>query len=232
MHQDVLHRILIAVLAAVALSGCEQLRVESIPAGEVVACDQAFGGWWRVEAESPELDDADTLHLHVSDDCAQWITIETDADGQRTQEDLSTQMRFDFRRVGEAGYLARIGRAGQSRTAGTRSAMATRCCATSFAQGRIDLFEGDPRREAHRIGGGTGGAARSNRALTRSAARTAIATSTPRSPATAMPSRIGCERFDPIDRAFVELRRVDDRAGTELDALLEFAAGGRQTQAP
>lgn len=220
MHPDFLHRILIAVLAAFALSGCEQLRVESIPAGEVVACDQAFGGWWRVEAESPGIDHADTLHLHVSDDCAQWITVETDADGQRTQDDVATQMRFEFRRIGEDGYLALSdvpNNPDDKHEVGDGYVLLRYVVRAD----RIDLFEGDPRREAHRVGEGlVAGKVESGAHAQCGTDGNCNVNTTITGDGHAIAEWL--RRFDPIDRAFVELRRIDESLATELDPLLNL----------
>ena len=61
MNPSLMKSVLIAALAVFALSSCEQLRVESIPTGEIMACDEDFTGWWRVEAESVDGDDDDAL---------------------------------------------------------------------------------------------------------------------------------------------------------------------------
>jgi hypothetical protein len=211
--------VLVALGTVFALSGCEQLTVESIPAGEVIACDQAFAGWWRVEAESVDGDDDEALHLHVSDDCARWLTLETDADGQRKQEDLSTQMRFDFRRVGDAGYLA-VSDVPDNPNGRHEVGEGYALLRYVVREGRIDLFEGDPRREAHRIAEGL------VRGKVESGAHAQCGTDGNCNVNTTITGdghaiAHWLKRFDPIDRAFFELRRVDDRAGTELDALLK-----------
>ena len=212
-------RILIAALAAFALSGCEQLRVESIPAGEVVACDQDFVGWWRVEGESADGDDDDTLHLRISEDCAHWHTVETDADGQREQEDLSTQMRFDFRQVGDARYLAVSdvpNHPNDKHDVGEGFALLRYVVRGE----RIDLFEGDPRREAHRIAEGLvrGKVESSSHAQCGTDGNCNVNT-TIAGDGDAIADWL--KRFDPIDRALFELRRVDDKTATELDDLLK-----------
>ena len=82
-----------------------------------------------------------------------WVTVETDADGQRKQEDLSSQMRFDFRRIGDIGYLAVSdvpNNPDGKREVGEGFALLRYVVRTD----RIDLFDGDPRREAHRIAEG------------------------------------------------------------------------------
>lgn len=211
--------VLLAALAAFTLSGCEQLTVESIPTGEAVACDKDFVGWWRVETESANDNDG-ALHLHVSDDCAHWLTVETDTGGEGKREDLSAQMRFDFRHVGDNEYLA-VSNAADN--ANDKHEIGDGFVLLRYVvhDDHIDLFEGDPRREAHRIAEGlvrgkveadshaqcgTDGKCNVNTII--SGDGDAIAD--------------WLKRFDPIDRAFVELRRVDAETTTELDALLKM----------
>ena len=213
--------VLLAALAAFALSGCEQLTVESIPSGEVVACDQAFTGWWRVQAESLDGDDDDALHLHVSDDCTRWVTVETDADGQRKQEDLSSQMRFDFRRIGDAGYLAVSdvpNNPDGKREVGEGYALLRYVVRVD----RINLFEGDPRREAHRIAEGlVRGKVESGSQAQCGTDGNCNVNTTITGDGDAIADWL--KRFDPIDRAFFELRRLDDKTTNDLDALLKSA---------
>lgn len=217
-----MNRIVCALIASLALAGCEQLRVESIPSGDIVACDSDFAGWWQVESESVDGSDDETMHLHVSDDCAQWISVETDRDGDSKRDDLATKMRFDFRTIGEDHYLAVSDReAGgePSKEVGEGYALLRYVVRAD----RIDLFEGDPRREAHRIADGlvNGRVRADSHAGCGTDGECAVNT---------MISGDGdaiaawIKRFDPIDRAFMELRRVDEKTATTLDAHLKPAA--------
>lgn len=209
----------IAALAAFALSGCEQLRVESIPTGEIIACDKDFAGWWRVESESVDNDDDDAPLLHVSADCTRWITLESDADGTRKQDELSAQMRFDFRRIGDAGYLAVSDipdNPGDKHEVGEGYALLRYV----VRHDRIDLFEGDPRREAHRIAGGfVNGRVESKSHAGCGADGGCAVNATITGDGDAIAAWL--KRFDPIDRAFMELRRIDDKPAAEFDALLK-----------
>ena len=222
-------RIVLAALAALALSGCEQLRVESIPTGEIVACDPAFAGWWRLQSESVDNDDDgddDAVSLQVSADCAHWVTLESESDGTHKREDMAEQMHFEFRALGDARYLAVSDLPGDTNgkhDVGDGYALLRYVVHSD----RIDLFEGDPRREAHRIadgfvngrvetkshaGCGTDGGCSVNTIVTGDG--DAIAA--------------WLKRFDPIDRAFMELRRVDEATASTLDDLLKSApAGGK-----
>lgn len=215
-------RILFALLAAFALSGCEQLRVESIPSGEIVACATAFAGWWRVESESVDADDDEAMHLHVSDDCAQWISVETDRDGDSKREDLATKMRFDFRTIGDEHYLAVSDREPgdePSKDVGEGYALLRYVVRAD----RIDLFEGDPRREAHRIADGlVNGLVRADSHAGCGADGECAVSTMISGDADAIAAWV--KRFDPIDRAFMELRRVDDKTAGTLDAHLKPAA--------
>ncbi|HWT16669.1 MAG TPA: hypothetical protein VN581_12865 [Patescibacteria group bacterium] len=210
--------VLIALCAVFALSGCEVLRVESLPTGEIIACDKDFVGWWRVESESVEADD-DTLHLHLDNDCTHWTFVENDADGQRKQEDLSTQMRFDFRRVGDARYLAASDvpdNPDDKHDVGEGFALLRYVVRAD----RIDLFEGDPRREAHRVAEGLirGTVESGSHARCGENGNCSVNT-TITGDGDAIADWL--KRFDPIDRSFMELRRVDARTTTELDELLK-----------
>lgn len=219
MKPSLMNSVLIAALAAFALSGCEQLRVESIPTGEIIACDKEFAGWWRVEDESVDNNDDDAPLLHVSADCAHWLTVETDADGERKQDDLSAQMRFDFRRIGDDGYLAVSDipdNPDDKHDVGEGYALLRYIVRSD----RIDLFEGDPRREAHRIAGGFVNGrveSKSHGGCGADGGCAVNATITGGGDAIAA----WLKRFDPIDRAFMELRRVDGQTAGELDALLK-----------
>lgn len=211
-------RILIAALATFALSGCEQLRVESIPTGEVLACDSDFAGWWRVESDAADGGD-EAVHLHVSDDCAHWRTVETDAEGRRKQDDLSTQMRFDFRRIGDARYLA-VSDLPDNENGKHDVGEGFALLRYVVRDDRIGLFEGDPRREAHRIAEGLvrGKVESSSHAQCGTDGNCNVNT-TITGDGDAIADWL--KRFDPIDRALFELRRVDDKTATELDDLLK-----------
>lgn len=213
-------RLILVALAALVLSGCEQLRVESIPTGEVIACDQDFVGWWRVESESANGDD-DVLHLHVNDDCRYWVTVENDSNGERKREELAEQMGFDFRRVGDDHFLAVSDR--------SKDPEGKHEVGEGFALLRyvvrddhIDLFEGDPRREAHRIAEGLvrGKVESSSHAQCGTDGKCNVNT-TITGDGDAIADWL--KRFDPIDRAFMELRRVDDETSKDLDVLLKSA---------
>lgn len=219
MKPSLMKSVLIAALAVFALSGCEQLRVESIPTGEIMACDKDFTGWWRVEAESVDGDDDDALHLHISDDCAHWLTVETDADGQRKQDDLSTQMRFEFRQVGDARYLA-VSDVPNNPSDKHEVGEGYALLRYVVRGDRIDLFEGDPRREAHRIAEGlVRGKVESGSHAQCGTDGTCNVNTTITGDGDAIADWL--KRFDPIDRALFELRRIDDRTAAELDALLK-----------
>jgi hypothetical protein len=208
-------RVLVAVIAALALCGCEQLRVESVPSGEVVACDPALTGWWRVEAEAADGgDDDDTLHLHVSADCAQWITVETDRDGDGKREDMAEKMRFEFRALGEDRYLAVSDR--DPGSDGKREVGEGYALLRYVVRGqRVDLFEGDPRREAHRIAEGlVNGRVRADSHANCGADGKCSVNTMISGDGDAISAWL--RRFDPIDVAFMELRRVDERVEAEL----------------
>ena len=214
-----MRHLLCALIAAFALAGCEQLHVESIPTGEVIACDPAFAGWWQVESEAADDDDDEPMHLHVDADCMHWVSVETDSAGEREREELSEKMRFEFRKVDDDTYLAVSDRdPGESgkREVGDGHVLLRYVVRTD----RIDLFEGDPRREAHRIAEGlvSGKVETGSHANCGADGKCSVNT---------MISGDGdaiaawLKRFDPIDRAFLELRRVHTQQQAQLNALLK-----------
>lgn len=210
-------KVLFALCTVFALSGCEQLRVESIPAGDVVACDQAFVGWWQV-ASQDEDKGADTLHLKVSGDCAHWFTVETSAEGQRKMEDLAVKMRFDQRRVDGSSYLAisdRPNAADHSREVGEGYVLLRYVVR---AQG-IDLFEGDPRREAHRIAEGLVRGKVDSNSPAQCGERGNCNVNTQISGDGAAIAE-WLKRFDPLDHAFLNLQRIDEASAREFDLYL------------
>ena len=213
-------RIIFALFFAFTLSGCEQLRVESIPTGENIACDPQFVGWWRVESESANGGD-DVLHLHVNDDCKYWVTVENDSNGERKREDLAEQMGFDFRRVGDDHYLAV---SDLSKNSEGKHEVGEGYALLRYVvhDDRIDLFEGDPRREAHRIAEGlVRGKVESGSHAQCGTDGNCNVNTTITGDGDAIADWL--KRFDPIDRALFELRRVDNKTRSELDAILKTA---------
>lgn len=212
-------RLLCALLASLVLAGCEQLRVASLPAGEVMACDAALAGWWEVRSEMPLEESDDTMHLHVSDDCSQWVTVETDRDGKRKREVASEKIRFEFRKLDDARYLglSDIGEAGSQLDSVGEGYVLLRYV---VRDDRVDLFDGDPRREAHRIAEGlvVGSVESQSHLGCGDHGRCAVNT-TIKGDEHAIASWI--RRFDPLDRAVFELRRVDDRTQKKLAADLK-----------
>jgi len=210
-------RILFAVIAAFALAGCEQLHVESIPTGEVIACDPAFSGWWRMQSEAVD-DDDNAVHLRVDETCTHWISVESESDGSSKTEDLAVNLRFEFRKLDEARYLLVSDRdPGESGKHDIGEGYALLRYVTRA--NRIDLFEGDPRREAHRIAEGlvSGKVETGSHANCGADGKCSVNTMI-----TGDGDAIAAwlKRFDPIDRAFMELRRVDAEQQAQLDALL------------
>lgn len=95
-------RTLIVLFASLVLSGCEQLRVESIPTGEVVACDKALTGWWTGSTEDSDQE----IFVHVSDDCSTWLSVEKNDDGSMKLENLGEEMKFQTLEINATRILA------------------------------------------------------------------------------------------------------------------------------
>ncbi len=93
---------LMALCTVFALSGCEQLRVESIPTGEVVACDNALTGWWTGSTEDSDQE----IFVHVSDDCSTWLSVEKNDDGSMKLENLGEEMKFQTLEINATRILA------------------------------------------------------------------------------------------------------------------------------
>jgi hypothetical protein len=144
-------RILIAALAAFALSGCDQLRVESIPTGEVVACDRDLTGWWQSFPEKDAEDtDGDDAVVYISDDCSDWVSFESLQDAVPKQESMLGEMKFDQRIVGGERYLAITELPKQGEDSSTPSEGITLLRYRRDGD-RLTFYTGNTRREAHRI---------------------------------------------------------------------------------
>ncbi len=213
-------------LAAFVLSGCERVSVESVPTGKALACDKDLTGWWQVESEqaSAANDEDESLHLFVSDDCSRWISVEQDAsEHTKRVEDMAIAMQIELREVEDARYLVLSDR--------DKSAAGKHDIGEGFEllryiahRNHVDLFEADPKREAHRVADGQVNG------------RVETTSHNPNQPGSGNINTMitgdgdaiadWLKRFDPIDRAFMELRRVDEKTQSQLDRHLKTPAFG------
>lgn len=216
-------------LAALVLTGCERVSVESVPTGKDLVCDKNLTGWWQVESERPDAGyDADeSMHLHVSDDCARWVSVEQDNSEQTSiVEDMAVAMHIQLREVGEARYLVVSDR--------DKSAAGKHDIGEGFEvfryvahTDRIDLFEADPRREAHRVADGlVNGRVESSEPIRRADGTQSVSSVNTMITGDGDAIAAWLTRFDPIDRAFMELRRVDEKTQTKLGSHLKIPAFG------
>ena len=144
-------RILLAAFAAFALSGCDQLRVESIPTGEVVACDGKLTGWWQsVPQANEENSDSDDAVVYISDDCADWISFESLQEAVPKKESMLGEMKFDQRIVNGERYLA-ITELPKQDDASSKPSEGITLLRYRRDGDRLTFYTGHTRREAHRI---------------------------------------------------------------------------------
>jgi len=211
-------RLCLLLLAALVLSACERVNVESVPTGTVIDCDPALTGWWQVTSEHPDADsnEDESMHLFVSADCKRWVSVETDKKASTAKvDDIAGSMTFMIREVADARYLA-VSDKDKSPEGKHEIGEGFELIRYVAHHDRIDLFEADPRREAHRVADGLVAGRVESSAQSVGDKHSASSVNTMLTgDGDAIADRL--KRFDPIDVAFVELRRVDEKTQKRLE---------------
>ena len=213
----------LVLLATLVLSGCEQLSVQSPPSGEVIACDAALVGWWEMFGERPDAGDPDeSMYLHVDATCAAWTSIEVDTQRGKNVVGQLDDLAIETRAVGDKRYIVVSDR---DKTAAGKHEIGDGYVLYRYIahRDRVDLFEGDPRREAHRIAEGlvNGRVEAKSHADCGDDGKCSVNTMI-----TGDGDAIAAwlKRFDPLDSAVMELRRIDRKTEKQLERHLKSPA--------
>ncbi len=209
-----MNRILIALFTVFALSGCEQLRVESIPTGKAIACDPELVGWWTGSTE----DSADEVFVHVNSDCTKWSSIERDNEERFKIDDLGEDFKFQMVEVNADRILV----VSPAKLDDSEKYILDGYALFRYTteSGKLKLYAGDTRKEAHRIADGKI-AGRVEARHVGDCSGGAICEVNSLVTGTSDDIRSWLIRFKPLDQKYATFVRVPISDTPELDALLK-----------